>query len=164
MTFCYIVDSYNTICYIDCNRGGDYMNEIVKSFLNSSKIPETTNHTVEKIMNFLTEPESVQAMILMSELEQPALSGVVKKLEENFAYSDFPLHRNAPDKNAPNRRNVGWMVKYVMREFGYTPIREDSVQTRIGKFSKASHFSTAAVYEKTIENPNYILILGIEKK
>lgn len=139
------------------------MKDIVKNFLNSSKIPETSNHTVEKIMNYLTEPESIQAMILMSELEQPALSGVVKKLEEKFAYSDFPLHRNAPDKNAPNRRNVGWMVKYVMREFGYTPVREDSVQTRIGKFSKAKHFSTAAVYEKTIDSPNYILKLNIEK-
>ena len=139
------------------------MKDIVKNFLNSSKIPETPNHTVEKIMDFLTEPESIQAMILMSELEQPALSGVVKKLEEKFAYSDFPLHRNAIDKNAPNRRNVGWMVKYVMREFGYTPIREDSVQTRIGKYSKAQHFSTAAVYEKTIERPNYTLTLKIDK-
>ena len=131
------------------------MHEITKDFLKKTNIPETPNHTVEQIMDFLLEPESVQAMILMCELNQPALSGVVKKLEDKFAYSDFPLHRNARDKNAPNRRNIGWMVKYIMREFGYSPAKELPLQTRIGRFSGSKHFSTATVYKKTNNNPNY---------
>lgn len=136
-------------------------NDITKNFLETTDIKETPNKTVEKIMNFLTEPESVNAMILMSDIGQPALSGVVKKLEEKFAYSDFPLHRNAPDKNAPNRRNIGWMVRYVMREFGYSPLREDALQARIGKFSGSEHFTTSAVYHKTNETPNHSLEIKI---
>ena len=137
------------------------MNEIVKSFLETTEIQETPNGTVKKIMEFLTMPESVNAMILMTELGQPALSGVVKKLEERFANSDFPLHRNAPNKNAPNRRNIGWMVRFVMREFGYTPLREDTLQARIGKFSGSEHFTTAAVYHKTNTVPRHSLTITI---
>lgn len=138
------------------------MHEITKKFKESSNIPETKNETVEKIMDFLTEPESVSAMILMTEMGQPALSGVVKKLEEKFAHSDFPLHRDATDYNAPNRRNIGWMVRFVMREFGYTP-KKTKVQPRIGSFSGSEHFSTAAIYEKTNENPNYKVCVSIEE-
>ena len=137
------------------------MNMITKGFLETTEIQETPNKTVEKIMDFLTEPESVNAMILMSDIGQPALSGIVKKLEDKFAYSDFPLHRDAPDKNAPNRRNIGWIVRYVMREFGYAPLREDVLQARIGKFSGSKYFTTAAVYHKTNETPNHSLELRI---
>lgn len=137
------------------------MNDIMRSFLATTEIQETPNGTLGKIMEFLTMPESVNAMILMTELGQPALAGVVKKLEEQFAYSDFPLHRNAPNKNAPNRRNIGWMVRFVMREFGYTPVREDTMQSRIGKFSGSKYFTTAAVYQKTNPIPNHSLQINI---
>ena len=141
------------------------MNAITKKFMNSTKIPNTHDNMVEKIMDFLSDPGSVAAMIAMSEIGQPALAGVAKRLEENFANSSFPLHHDAPNKNAPNRRNVGWMVKFVMREFCYMPLREGDMkpQPRIGKASRAKYFSTAAVYKKTNNTPNYRLNITIVK-
>jgi len=124
-------------------------NLIVKEFLNSTKIPETPNGTLTKIMEFLTEPESVNKMIVMTEMGFPALTGVVKELEDRFADSDFPLNLNGPHANSVNRRNIGWMVKYIMREYGYTPKAENStVRTRIGNFTGAKYFKTAARYER----------------
>ena len=76
----------------------------------------------------------------------------------------FPLNHNAADSNAPNRRNIGWMVRFVMKAYGYTPISKgfpdsnDSIErTRIGKFSGSKYFGTAAVYAKTIPNPYYTI-------
>lgn len=134
---------------------------IVNSFMDTTTIPETANKTVRKIMELLTSPESVEAMILMTNLEQPALSGVVKILEDNFAYSDFPLHHNGPGANATNRRNIGWMIKYIMREFGYTPKKEEPLKMRVGKFSGSQYFQTSAVYEKTIDNPKYSVVTQV---
>ena len=134
---------------------------IVNSFMSTTTIHETANGTVRKIMELLTSPESVEAMILMTDLEQPALSGVVKVLEDNFAYSDFPLHHNGPGANAPNRRNIGWMIKYVMREFGYTPKKEEPLKMRVGKFSGSQYFQTSAVYEKTKDTPNYSIVTRV---
>ncbi len=141
------------------------MNDITRQFLKTTNIPETPNHTVEHILEFLTLPESVNKMIIMSSLGLPSLSGVVKDLEKKFANSDFPLggkDRAERIKNAPNRRNVGWMVRFVMREFGYTP-RKLSVQPRIGNFSGSECFTTAAIYEKTIDNPDYNISIMVNE-
>ena len=144
------------------------MLEIVNNFMAKTKIEETPNGTVRQIMEFLTEPESVAAMIMMTKLGQPALSGVVKKLEEKFANSDFPLHHDAEDKNAPNRRNIGWMVKYIMAEFGYEPIPMNELKKDetyyLKSFCKSDHFSSSALY-RPIENavPNYTVITKIAK-
>lgn len=136
------------------------MRTIVEEFMKSTKITETPNKTVEAIMSYLTDSKSIATMIMMSEIGQPALSGVVKELENKFANSDFPLYRDSKDSNAPNRRNVGWMIKYIMREFGYTP--KNSSLVRIGKYSGSKHFGYSTVYEKTNPNPNYKLVIEIE--
>ena len=104
------------------------MRLITKKFFETSLIEK--NKDTISAMDFLCDPVNVQKMINASEAHYPALSAVVAELEEKFAHSEgFPLHHDAPDKNAKNRRNVGWMVRFVMREFGYAPI-EKSDRTR----------------------------------
>lgn len=139
------------------------MTQITQKFFMESSIPQTPD--TENIMDFLSSPESVGLMIAMSKVGLPALTGVVRELENQFAAcATFPLNHNAPDSNAPNRRNIGWMIRYVMREYGYTPntrnvrISDDAVpRTRIGKFAGSKYFATSAVYEKTNPNPNRTL-------
>lgn len=138
-------------------------NKIVDEFMASTRIPETPNGTLKEIMTFLTRPESVNKMIVMTEMGFPALTGVVKELEDKFADSDFPLNLNGPHANSVNRRNIGWMVKYVMREYGYTPKAENStVRTRIGNFAGAKYFKTAARYERLRGIPPYEIVVTIK--
>ncbi len=125
-----------------------YKRMIIKEFFNSSRIPDTPNGTVTKILDFLLEPESIAAMELMTKLGQPALAGVVKELEENFANSDFPLHHNGPYKNSANRRNVGWILRFVMSKFGYVPKESSGSDRHLAKFAGSQYFGSAAVYEK----------------
>jgi len=135
------------------------MNTLTIEFFASSSIPQ--NPDTEAVMDFLTEPESVSRMIAMSKVGLPALAGVVSELENRFTNSNlFPIHHNAPDSNAPNRRNVGWMVRFVMGKYGWTPIKMDSFndRTRLGRFSKL--FGTAAVYEKTIMSPPHEIVIS----
>lgn len=135
-------------------------------FFNSSSIPE--NPDTIKVVDFLSKPESVNKMIAMSEVGLPALTGVVKEIEEQFGDCEsFPLNHDAENSNAPNRRNVGWMVRFIMKTYGYTPISKglpganDTVErTRIGKFSGAKYFGTSAVYAKTILNPEYSIVVS----
>lgn len=126
---------------------------IVDEFMRKTTIPETENRTVRHIMEFLCEEENINRMIAATEMGLPALAGVVDELERRFADSDFPIKTIEKDdkekkekhNNATNRRNIGWMIKFIMEKFGYTPC--ENGQARIGSFSK--YFSSAARYEKT---------------
>ena len=126
------------------------MRIITKDFFATTSIPQ--NKDTEKAMDFLAHPRNVEKMIQATEMGNPALSAVVADLEKLFGDCEgFPLNHDAEDNNAQNRRNVGWMVRYIMREYGYIPI-EDSGKTRIGIKSGAKYFQFAALYKKS-ENP-----------
>ena len=126
------------------------MRIITKDFFATTSIPQ--NKDTEKAMDFLAHPKNIEKMISATENGKPALSAVVADLEELFGNCEgFPLNHDAKDSNAQNRRNVGWMVRYIMREYGYIPI-EDSGKTRIGIKSGAKYFQFAALYKKS-ENP-----------
>lgn len=141
------------------------MNQLTANFFANSSIPQ--NQDTVRVMDFLSRPESVNKMIVMSEVGLPALTGIVKELEDLFGNCKlFPLNHDAEDANAPNRRNIGWMVRFVMKAYGYTPIAKgfsdtnDGLErTRIGKFSGSKYFGTAAVYAKTIPNPRYTIVV-----
>ena len=125
------------------------MRIVTKAFFDTSSI-EKTEGTIA-VMDFLASPVSVSKMIVATENHMPALAGVVEELEERFGDSDtFPLNHDGEDKHAPNRRNVGWMVRFIMREYGYSPVA-NSERTRIGSNSGSKYFRNAAVYEKTDE-------------
>ena len=131
------------------------MRLITRKFFETSSIEK--NEDSIAVMDFLSRPEIVQKMISASEAHCPALSAIVAELEERFANSNgFPLHHDAPDKNAKNRRNVGWMVRFIMREFGYSPVK-NSDKTRIGNKSGAKYFVNASLYEKTDDYPDCIM-------
>ncbi|WP_347488020.1 hypothetical protein ABDB91_12365 [Desulfoscipio sp. XC116] len=130
------------------------MKTITSEFFKNSSIPK--NQDSEAAMEFLTRPENVNLMLSATQMGLPALAGVVAELEEKFANCKlFPLNHEAGDANAPHRRNVGWMVRHVMGKYGYTPAKgmQLNERTRLGRFAK--FFGTAAIYEKTIKNPEY---------
>lgn len=123
--------------------------QIINNFFSQSAIPR--NSDTEKMLNFLLQPESIERMIIASEFELPALTFVVEDLEKNFGQcTNAPLDHNGQHQNAVHRQNIGRMVKYVMREFGYEPIDGKlSERARLPKFSGSKYFSTSAVYAKS---------------
>lgn len=133
------------------------MTYIVRLFLLSSKIKDTDDGTVTKIMEFLTLPESVNSMIEMTKVGLPALMGVVEELENRFADSDFPLNYEGEHKNSANRRNIGWMIRFILREYGYAPIRNKQGSV----VNRARYFNSGAVYEKVDYDPHCRLRIEI---
>lgn len=122
------------------------MRIITKEFFKTTRIP--CNEDTIRVMDFLAHPKNIDKMIQATNNERPALSAIVAALEELFGdCKKFPLNHEAEDKNAKNRRNVGWMVRYIMREYGYVP-KEYSEKTRIGSKSGAKYFINAAIYER----------------
>ncbi len=122
------------------------MRKIARKILGKTTIEK--NRDTRAIVAFISSPDSVDRMIAATKAGKPALSGIVKELEIRFANcKGFPLNHDAADKNAPNRRNIGWIVKYVMAEYGYAPI-SNSERTRIGADSGSKFFGSAAVYER----------------
>lgn len=123
--------------------------QIINNFFSQSAIHRNTD--TEKMLDFLLQPESVERMIIASEFELPALTFVVKDLEKKFGQcANAPLDHNGQHQNAVHRQNIGRMVKYVMREFGYEPIDGKlSERARLPKFSGSKYFSTSAVYVKS---------------
>lgn len=122
--------------------------QIINNFFSQSAIHR--NADTEKMLDFLLQPESVEKMIIASEFELPALTFVVEDLEKIFGQcTNAPLDHNGQHQNAVHRQNIGRMVKYVMREFGYEPIDGKlSERARLPKFSGSKYFSTSAVYAK----------------
>ena len=108
------------------------------------------NVDTRAIMDFLSLPESVNKMIIASEMGLPAITPIVKELEDRFENSGLsPLHHQGENQNAVHRQNVGRMIKFVMSQFGYVPVDGGlSERARIPKFAQSKHFSTAAIYEK----------------
>lgn len=103
----------------------------VEEFFKGSTICRTEG--VEKAIQFLSQPNNVAKMIAATEFNLPAITGIVKDLEDLFGDNqDFPLNLDAPNKNAPNRRNIGWIIRFIMAQYGYEPISEENgLQSRI---------------------------------
>lgn len=125
------------------------MNQIGRTFLSKTKL-DVNNSDIVAIVDFLSSADSINKMIVVSDLGLPALTGVVKDLEEKFANcKGFPLNHNAPNHNAPNRRSIGWMIKFIMKQVGYSPIDGGlSERARLRDFAGSKYFSTSAIYRK----------------
>ena len=108
------------------------------------------NNDTRAIMDFISSAQSVNKMIVASEMGIPAITPIVKELESKFANSYLsPLHHNGKNQNAVHRQNVGRMIKFVMAQFGYVPVDGGlSERARIPKFANSQYFSTAAVYKR----------------
>ena len=121
---------------------------ITKNFFAQSSIKE--NDDTRAIMDYLTTSDSINRMIVASDLGLPAITPIVKGLEEKFGDCKLsPLNHNGKNHNALHRQNIGRMVKYIMGQFGYVPVDGGlSDRARIPKCSGSSFFSSAAVYSK----------------
>lgn len=121
---------------------------ITCDFFNQSTIEKNGDN--QAIMDFLSSADSVNRMIVASDLGLPAITPVVAELEDRFGNcNDSPLNHDGVNQNAVNRQNVGRMVKFIMRQFGYAPIDGGlSERARIPKCARTQYFSTAAVYGK----------------
>lgn len=126
------------------------MRKIVKQILDKTTIVK--NQDIQAVIEFLCEPDSVDRMIAATKVGKPALAGIVKEMEQR--YGDC---KGMPLNNATNRRNIGWIVKYVMAEYGYVPL-PNSERTRIGVDSGSKYFTSAAIFKKTDNVPTHDII------
>ena len=129
------------------------MNKIVKEFMKKTKMLDINNQQVgvEEMVTYLTSPKVIDRMVIASEMRIPILTLVAKDLEEVFdENSNFPVVVNGKEKNATNRQNVGRIIKYIMKKYGYTPVDGGlSEQARIPTISGSKYFSTSGIYKKT---------------
>lgn len=125
------------------------MNQIGRAFLSKTKL-DVNNSDIVAIVDFLSSADSINKMIVVSDLGLPALTGVVKDLEEKICkLQRFSLNHDAPDHNAPNRRSIGWMIKFIMKQVGYSPVDGGlSERARLRDFAGSKYFSTSAIYQK----------------
>lgn len=121
---------------------------ITADFFEKSKIDK--NATTIEIMDFLSSAESVNKMIVASEMGLPAITPIVKELEKRFGNSAaFPLHRDGGENHKTERQNIGRMIKFVMKQFGYIPVDGGlSERARVPQFAGSKYFSTSAIYRK----------------
>lgn len=108
---------------------------------------------VEEAMDYLVNPVIIDKMVIASEMELPVLTLIGRDLEKKFnKNSNFPVVITADNKNATARQNVGRMIKYIMSQYGYTPVDGGlSERARIPAISGTQHFSTSGIYKKTDE-------------
>lgn len=101
------------------------------------------NNDAKNVFDFLCRPENIYSMIIFTNLKLPAISGIVKDLENIFA--NAPLFSLTDHKN---RQIVGRMAKFILSHFGYAPIVGGlDERAKLRNFSEAKLFKTASVYE-----------------
>lgn len=101
------------------------------------------NLDAQHVFDYLCLPENIHSMIIFSELELPAISGIVIKLERQFAnlpYFSLTDYRK--------RQIVGRMIKFILSHFGYLPVAGGlDERSKLRNFSQATLFKTASVYQ-----------------
>ena len=119
---------------------------------------------VEEVMDYLCDPITINKMIIASEMELPVLTLIGKELEEKFdEKSNFPVVITDNSKNATARQNVGRMIKFIMAQYGYTPVDGGlSERARIPSVSGTENFSTSGIYKRT-EEAKYTIKVTSEK-
>jgi hypothetical protein len=135
-------------------------------FLAKTKMIDANGHKkgVEDVTEYLFKDEVIYRMIIASDLEMPVLTLIAKDLEKKFdENSDFPLVVMDDNKNAVYRQNVGRIIKFIMLEYGYTPVDGGlSERARIPAVSGANYFSTSAIYAKTTTSNKIIKVTSEE--
>lgn len=139
---------------------------IKADFLGKTKMRDVNgNQTgVDEVMGYLSSPAVVNKMIIASEMKLPVLTLIAKELETRFNdKSRFPVVIMGDNKNATARQNVGRMIKFVMAQYGYTPIDGGlSERARIPAVSGSKCFSTSGIYEKT-DIPKYEIEISFKE-
>lgn len=139
---------------------------IKEEFLKKTKMIDVhgVQEGVEEVIDFLVEPAIIDKMIIASEMELPVLTLIAKDLEKRFdEKSNFPVVHINDNKNATARQNVGRMIKFIMAQYGYTPIDGGlSERARIPAVSGTEYFSTSGIYKKTDEAKYEIKIHSIK--
>lgn len=128
---------------------------MVQEFMHRTKMVDKNGKKdgVKKIAEYLSSPEVVNRMIIASELNLPALTLIVSDLEKKFhENSDFPVVVFEDNANATARQNVGRIIKFVMKKYGYVPVSDKSEErTRIPAIANSRFFSTCAIYARSEE-------------
>ena len=122
-------------------------------FCNSFSFKNCAGNTdAQNVFDFLCNPFNVHNMMVFTNLNLPAISGIVKELENQFATApQFPL------TDYKNRQIVGRMVKFILKHFGYEPLAGGlDERTRLRNFSEAALFKTGSVYQLANDPTNYI--------
>ena len=103
--------------------------DLKEDFFRTSTIER--NVSSETLLEWLSAPGTVNKMLVASEMGLPAITPIIKDLEDHFDTPEFPLNTNGDGNNAKYRRNVGWFIRYVLSQYGMEPIESSSLQSRI---------------------------------
>lgn len=117
--------------------------------------PSNVNGARE-VFEFLTLPEQIGRMCILSDCGLPAISAVAYDLEQTFGdASCFPM------KEKCNRQTVGRMVRYILKQFGYEKAASGNI--RLKDCFHAKHFKSGGLYRKTKEGA-YRIVMAVEQK
>lgn len=121
------------------------------NFLESTKMIDKKGGItgVEEVFDYISDVNTVNKLIVASDMGLPAIAAIAKEIESKFDESSmFPVVPVGDNVNALNRQNVGRIIKYVMRYYGYLPVAGGlSERARIPNTLGAKYFATGAVYE-----------------
>ena len=124
--------------------------DFVDAFMANTALKKSA--TLREIVEYLWAPEQVNKLLVLTEMGEPALAGVVKALEARYGTGEFALNCAGVHKNVGHRTGIGWIIRAIMTEYGYETTGQ---RKRLGGYG-ANYFKTASVYEKTGEG-NYRL-------
>ena len=100
------------------------------------------NIEAKNVFDYLIKPENIYNMIIFSDLNLPALCGIVHKLETEFENNiSFSLN----DSN--NRHFVCQMISYILKSFNYYQIVDGLVDgPKLSEFTNAKLFTNCHRY------------------
>lgn len=91
---------------------------------------------IRELFDFMQEASQVTLMIEASQLQRPALEGVILQIEDKFPRSKgYDL-----STNMRHRQITGSMVRFIMGQYGYLPGKPKAMK-------KGKYISSAIVYK-----------------
>lgn len=111
---------------------------VINNFFQNSKVQRTPENV--RVMEIMLEPMNLVKMAAFIEAKMPALCGCVKAIDDEFSGTEYL-------NDFRNKQNIGRMLKYVLRQFGYIPVESGLGERCRIPISISSNFNTSALYE-----------------
>ncbi len=108
------------------------------------------SNCLQEIWQYLSLPNSISKMIMMSEVQKPAISAVLDEVENILAkYKDSDYNENDPSLRSHTNKIVGHMIKNVMKSAGYK-VYENNVDVSFSQFFKMASRYVPATFNNSV--------------
>ena len=109
------------------------------------------NEDAKGLFKWMAMPEQINKMVSAVSIGLPPLAGIIREIEDRFAYApNFPLYTDDNNNYYKHRQVLGKWIKAILDSVGYIPdVGEGAPSNHLPRYTGVKSFSTSTPYKKS---------------